>query len=205
MRGHFEQARIARAALTRADLKAAREAMAWLAGHPLADTLPESAQPRMAAFQAAAGEFEQVRKVRDGALALARIARQCGECHRAMEMGPSFARPPLPEGENAISHMRRHHWAANRMWEGLVAGDPELYAEAAQGFAEPALSARELGAAPVAQAELESLIRHVHQLGARAGVATDDAARAEIYGELLASCAGCHRALERGPSPLPAP
>jgi hypothetical protein len=205
MRGHFEQARIARAALTRADLETAKEAMAWLGGHPLADTLPEPARPRMARFQATAAQFARVQNVREAALALARTARQCGECHRAMDMGPSFARPPLPEGDNPISHMRRHHWATDRMWEGLVAGDPERFAEAAQGFQEPPLSAAELGAAPRVQAELESLIRHVHQLGARAADAADDAARADVYGALLASCAACHRVLERGPSPLPAP
>src|SRR5262245_53079650 len=60
------------------------------------------------------------------ALALANTAAVCGQCHAAAGSGPSFPEADDADAELGLSdtlgdRMERHAWAANRMWEGLIA------------------------------------------------------------------------------------
>ena len=78
--------------------------------------------------------------------------------------------------------MARHAWAADRLWEGVIAGDTDRWR---RGLA--VLAERPFGAPPsklqaIAEAQLASY-------------ATELAPRAAAYGTILLECATCHSRL----------
>jgi len=204
MRGHFEKAEEAREALVRADMDTAKTAMAWLAGHPLGGVLPEKLQPLLKVMQDTAGDFAKATTLREAGVVLANTLTKCGDCHAAADDGPTIGVTPVPEGDDIAAHMGRHHWAVNRMWEGLVTNDAEAFTAAAEVLAEKPLDAKMLTTTPKDAANAAKLTAYVHELGQKAKDATDSPSRAEAYGNLLATCATCHRMLGRGPKPLEA-
>ncbi|MCB9597886.1 MAG: hypothetical protein H6719_34540 [Sandaracinaceae bacterium] len=218
MRGHFSRAADARDALIRGDLPPAQADMRWLATHDGGGALPEDLRPLFDQMQTEAGHFAEATTLTEAGTALARTLTRCGACHTAGDTGPEIATPPMPEGETVAAHMQRHRWASERMWEGLVTDDAELYQAGAGALREATLFESEIdGAAqnPGPPERVEAIANLVHQLGDQAAAAPDDATRANVYGRLLATCATCHRLLEVGdavaigegvaPSGLPAP
>lgn len=140
--------------------------------------------------------------VRDRAMAVARatsvddalrketrLAAACGDCHREHRGSGMFERPPAapPDQPTLDARMARHRWATSRMWEGLVGGEADAWREGLDVLAVTPL--------PAAQAARADLARRLQQLAgdARQRSRTDTLAeRARAYGELLATCAGCH-------------
>ena len=98
----------------------------------------------------------------------------------------------IPVGPRLSTHMLRHVWAADRLWEGLFAADPRHWSRGAQVLMEDPLPffAR-LRETP----EVGRHAERVHELGAEALATDDRVERARIYGELIATCADCHRAM----------
>jgi hypothetical protein len=158
--------------------------------------LPEAHRPKLEAMRATAREFEDATTLVEAGLALAETLTHCGDCHSAMHAGPRFAVPPLPEGETVQAHMQRHNWASDRMWEGLVSGSADAFATAADVLKEDALFEHSDYDSPN---RIRALAQHVHRVGRSAAEAQTPEARAEVYGRLLATCAGCHRELHAGP------
>lgn len=201
MHGHFRRATEAREALIRGDVETARTHMQWLATHQEGDALSEALRPRLEAMQTDAAAFAEATTLTEAGQALARTSVRCGECHTASGGGFHAALPPLPEGETVTAHMERHRWAAERMWEGLVTADVDQFRAGTDALREAALHENELPSNPEQPPErVAAIASHVHQLGAEAAQAPDWAARAELYGRYLASCAACHRLLEAGPA-----
>ena len=199
MREHFTKAREARAALIGGDIETARAAMGWLAANdPGVGEIPEALRPSLTGMREKAGAFAEAATLTDAGLAYAAMLTHCGECHGALERGPTFAIPPLPEGDELRSHMQRHRWAADRMWEGLVTHDTERFGSAAEVLSEVALHQEALPTGEVPAERIHALAQHVHELGPEAAAAETDEARADIYGRFLATCATCHRALGVG-------
>lgn len=199
MREHFTKAREARAALIGGDIETARTAMAWLATNdPGSDQVPEALRPSLVGMKEKATAFADASTLTDAGLAYGAMLLHCGECHGALERGPEFAIPALPEGEEIVSHMQRHRWAADRMWEGLVTHDTDRYGSAAEVLSEVALHQEALPEGEVPAERIQALAQHVHELGPEAAAAETDEARAEVYGRFLATCATCHRALGVG-------
>lgn len=202
MRGHFQQAGETREALLRADIETAKRDMNWLATHNLGAALPGELQPLLKAMQESAGEFAKAKNLREAGVALATTLTKCGACHKQTGKGPTFAVPALPEGEAAAQHMQRHHWAANRMWEGLVNNDEDAFQSAAAVLGEGPVDPALLAPPENVKAKVEELTKHLHAVGKEATEAKDPEARAAAYGNFLATCATCHRMLGRGPKPV---
>ncbi|MDH5676250.1 MAG: hypothetical protein OEZ06_29285 [Myxococcales bacterium] len=203
MRGHFAHAAQAREALIRGDIEAAGAAMKWLAEHEKGDALPQTLRPLLQPMQQAAAGFAEVKTLREAGAALATTLTKCGACHQEAKDGPIFAASPMPTGEDARSHMQRHLWVASRMWEGLVLGSGELFAEAAKELESTGVDPAVLTGGAHA-AKVKALTEHVHKLAEEAGATGADAdadARAHIYGRFLATCATCHRMVGKGPQP----
>jgi cytochrome c553 len=134
------------------------------------------------------------------ALGTTRAARACGSCHAAHTAGPPLTPlPPLPEGADQAALMRRHAWAADRMWEGLLAGVPDRWAVGAGALLEHPLRSltRPDGSAP--PENVSALQRRLEQLGAEGLRVADDDVRAELGGAVLATCSVCHAATGGGP------
>lgn len=157
--------------------------------------VPAAWGPYVAVNARLAGEARDAVDLPGAARVAAELANTCGECHVATGHGPRFSigRPPRSAGVGAgRRRMIRHQWAADRMWEGLVAHDAAAWQAGAAALAGEVLSRQELGArATVPDAALQ-LQGHIVELGERAAVAGSWAARTRLYGDFLASCAGCH-------------
>jgi len=159
----------------------------------------------------------QVVAVRDRAAALGRattidqacraeaqLAAACAGCHTdsaAIAMFRSF--PPAPPDHFTVAaRMLRHRWAADRMWEGIVGAADEPWTAALEVLAARPLTFGDPTAARAITAK--RLQRLASDARAKRGLDAT-AARATVYGEILATCAGCHAAAPPPASPAPAP
>jgi cytochrome c556 len=125
----------------------------------------------------------------DIARSVARMGMACGACHLAMDKGPTMRPGDAPaSSRDPAGHMTRHQWAMDRLWEGLVGPSLPAWAAGAGALGDEAL---ELGPGNHPP-DAERLAASVHQLGDQARHASDWRQRAEIYGELLQTCAHCH-------------
>lgn len=144
-------------------------------------------QPFFEAIKDAARPLAEAKDpIAAGAL-IAEVGRRCANCHEA-----THAKIPLqqlaapPADQHLATQMMRHQWAAQRMWEGLIAPSADRWRE----------GARMLAAAPLTiTAESSALgiaddVAKVRLLARRALAPGTD--RPQLYGELLATCAHCH-------------
>lgn len=157
--------------------------------------IPESWRPYKIEEGELATRMLTAHNLRGAAQAAANLVNSCGECHAALAGGPRLAppaTPPAPIPHQARQHMLRHQWAADRMWDALVARDEDSWAAGAEVLADAPLLAEELTADVEVPEDLLELNQRVHQLGARARTTEAWPARAELYGEFLSTCATCH-------------
>lgn len=126
------------------------------------------------------------------ARAFADIAVECGQCHKSRGVKVPFKTVPEPTDKG---QMRHHAWAAERMWEGLVGPSDELWQMGANALGATALHEPQL--APGVESLIKTMAARVQTLGNKAAGADDPIHRARVYGELLGTCAVCHK-LVRG-------
>ena len=189
---HWEQSTAVRDALIHGDLRRAQKQ----AGR-LADRLP-LVIPRAAGIsqESVRGRAEAIAQAQDVAAAseqLGYLAQACGECHTSVGVELRLEEAPRPSLEHdLVSEMARHQWAAEQMWMGLVAGQPERF-ELAVGVLGPAtLSVSRLDVR-VGDGDREAgrLERRVHAL-AKVSSAPSQRAQPSLYGQIIATCATCH-------------
>ena len=200
MRGHYGRARSAHDALIRADMDQAAADMEWLATHDEGDVLPANLQPLLAAMQTEASHFAEASTLTEAATTFARMLTRCGACHVESHGGPAaIAEVAIPDGETPTARMRRHRWASDRMFDGLIMGEAEMFRSGNAALTSAPMTREELPATAALNADqVLALTTHVVELGAEAASATDDEARASIYGRYLATCGSCHRLVEGG-------
>ncbi|MCB9797377.1 MAG: hypothetical protein H6741_32205 [Alphaproteobacteria bacterium] len=194
MSEHLEQAERARRSVIAGDLDQAREAMAWLAEHGSPEGFADYWHPGLADMRAVAAQGAQASSLTDAAIATAELGNACGACHQSLSVQPDMPYRPAPEDlEGLQAHMGVHAWAAERMWESLVTPSAEAWQRGAERLGDPVSHAEGL---PEAQRELEA---QLHAL-AQAALADDNPdTRADLYGQILESCGGCHVAARSGP------
>lgn len=121
------------------------------------------------------------------------LVQTCADCHARLTGPTRLAIEPAPRDEGGRrGRMRRHVWAMNELWDGLVGNSEAPWRAGAAALADPALASSELIPAKSRTPEVERLAEDVRTLGARAAAADDTTVRAGLYGELLATCADCH-------------
>jgi cytochrome c553 len=148
-------------------------------------------KPWLSRLQSAAAFTATARTLDLAATGVANMGLTCGECHRATGGGP----PVLPTGaiepsaiQSPVARMRMHSRAADRLWDGLTT---------------PSDDAWEIGAASLAGMSVDDAERKLHPgyarefaklktLGQSAQGLQNVEARAQLYGELLATCGHCH-------------
>lgn len=202
MKEHFDMVVAARDAVIRGRPEEAREPLMALASYPTAAGLPGDWQPYIAEMRTLAGDGASIENDESGGRAVGLVAGQCGACHAAVDA--KLMPPPVhvPRGEAIEDHMGRHAFAADRMWWSLVVPDASLWEEAAAVLAEEPIAALPGpdGPEPI-PADLAVYAARVHELAVSGLRSPQPSARAELYGQMLASCGACHRA--RGVDPFP--
>ena len=183
---HFEQAGRIQSAMIQGDLPTARRAARTLAAAPAAPGIGAEGAAHVEELSKWAQTIRDAPSFGEAAEATGFMAATCGECHATSGAGPAFRPTEPPEDRGFTGHMIRHAWAADRMWEGLIAASTESWTRGASVFVEEALGHE------VLTPRAEEWAERLHALGREAVGETDRTAQATLYGRILQQCSGCH-------------
>ncbi|MCA9493926.1 MAG: hypothetical protein KC621_28545 [Myxococcales bacterium] len=168
-------------------------------------SLPNDWRPYVARVNAAAQRLHDATDLVGAAVGVANVASACAECHDALNGGPKLdhrdAVPPQKwtEGQN----MPLHKWSADWLWLGLLANDDASWNRGAGELDKMPLVPKFEQAPPNGMRELE---QGVYVIAGRARTVDDPNERAELYGQLLATCSQCHTQHRNlAPTTAPAP
>jgi hypothetical protein len=126
------------------------------------------------------------------ATAAATVARECGDCHLAAGLGPTFTLGRPVEPVTPRDHLRVLAWGSTRLWESLVGGSDLAWRAGARALSGQRLR-EDLYASRVSDLEAaRALGARLHDLGVEALSTSDREARAAVLGEIWGTCSGCH-------------
>ncbi|MCB9763324.1 MAG: hypothetical protein H6739_26395 [Alphaproteobacteria bacterium] len=195
MEDHYAQVSAARDAIIAGDAATAVDNLETLRARLPVPQLPEDLARAEKSLGKALAPARSGADLTATAAVVADASAACGDCHQAA--GVQMLQDPAPPPATA---MLRHQWAAERLWEGLVAPSEDALRAGWEALVETPMLPAELGEA-ASSPEVVALEARVHQLAGRvAAHGTPRAARAEAYGELMATCAACHAATGGGPA-----
>lgn len=197
MRDHFHQIIQIRDGLIAGDLHSMKQPAAWLAQHGGPMNGPVSWKPYRAELRRLGSEVLGTSDLPDAARDTARMAAVCGLCHRSAGAPVALFMPALVEqaGDLTSNRMKRHKWAIDRLWDGLVAPSDTAWRVGAEVLLDAPLVPGDVAADGPIEPGLAQRIGRVHRLAGAARGARQPGERAALMGELLGTCAGCHRAL----------
>lgn len=193
MRQHFNDLRTIERMLVAGKLEEAKT-LAFMLTQPV-NVVPDNADSREVSL--AVGGLINARTIDEALYAEARTASACAQCHVKAQKLPVFRTPSQAPADlpTITAQMARHQWAVDRIWEGIVGASDEHWRAGLYVLATSAL--------PQTTPKGPELATRLQQL-ARAALdskTTALAERAEAYGEMLVTCAGCHSAKVTVPKP----
>ena len=189
MAEHFIQAEQIRDALIAGELEETREPAQWLIDNLIAEDVPVRWRPHVPDVRSAAETVVNAGSIAEAAAAAGLMAQECGECHEAVDIKVAAADRPTPLSDpSAFAQMDRHAWAAERMWDSLIGPHDDAWVEGATMMRDAPLHG------DTAPEPVTALADQVHSL-ADAAVELPAKDRAEHYGNLITTCAGCHTQL----------
>lgn len=195
---HFSAISQLQRAIARGHLDEAKELASWIASHPEAPQ--DGWETYLDQLHEAALEVAGAKDLPTAASLAARLVRTCSRCHQARNAIVAFAWEMAPDDGPALQvQMKRHQWAAARLWDGLVGPSDELWNEGAGVLATAHLDTMQ-AAGGVTRGDVNALAAHVRKLAIRAVNVEDTDERAQLYGELLSTCAGCHQIVRPTPA-----
>jgi mono/diheme cytochrome c family protein len=191
---HFVISTWARDSIVDGDLEAIRSPLLALAEYSYASVAPGGWMNGIAQMQAAARLTAGAQTLRAAASGIAAMGRTCGQCHRERG-GPVvqyyMAEDGAPKSDRLEGRMLRHAWAVERLWEGLTAPSDNAWMAGASALTLAPAAAPETQ--PPLTPAVTKTLELVRTLGKRAIRADSAEAREKVYGELLVTCAECHR------------
>ncbi len=189
---NFARSGAVQSALIHGDMRTAKRSARILSDYVSAEGFGGESVEYVARVRRTAMSIAQADRLEEATRQAGNLAAACGSCHAATGGGPRLSlMTPLPMEGGLIGHMRRHLWSVDRMWEGLVGANQEFWEAGARGLLEQPLHAE----LPPERYDVARFAERVHELGRQALAANTAERRAEVYGELIATCAGCHYAL----------
>ncbi len=161
----------------------------WLATHR-EDQFPAAGHEALEAMRNEARIIAAERELASLGRSVARMGNACGSCHSALGGGPRIAvGEPPPTSSVPSEYMKRHAWATDRLWEGLIGPSGPAWAA----------GAGVLGSSPMdfgTNDQANRLAKRVQELSKAASEASTPRDRASVYGELLETCSLCHGTLQ---------
>lgn len=192
MREHFQRVGEVESAVIRGDLDDVREPATWLASHDSSIELGRASASQVATLKEAARKAADAKDVPTAAAATARMIAACGDCHRAAGVVPAPAKPSQSPVGGTVGHMLEHKLATDLMSEGLIIPSDTLWKEGANDLKEAPLRPAELPRDQKLTPQIAAAEGHIHDLALKAGQASEQAARVEVYGQIISTCAECH-------------
>lgn len=202
MHNHLTYITTIRAFITMGLLEGTRQPAHWLATHETLSDIPVSFEPFIEFMRSSARQVEKAEDLGTAAAAVSLMAQNCGNCHRASNVDVEFGFDALPaQWSDSETHMQRHQWAMDRLWEGMIGPSDAAWTRGTDMFAEEPLHAVEVSASVTTSEAriLENIAREVHELGAAGASLTALNDRSQVYCRILGLCADCHTRVGRGP------
>lgn len=203
MHEHLTRITTIKSFIIEGNLDGVREPASWLAEHKTVSGLPAHFESYVEMMRGYAREVVAAPDLKSAAMSVSSMARTCGNCHLVNHVDLEVGYDPVPaDGASTISHMKRHQWAADRLWEGLIGPSDTAWGRGADILVDVPLSPAEVTdetTAGVDPAALRKIAHRVHALGGQGISMRTPDARSALYGELLGLCADCHTRLSRGP------
>lgn len=198
MAEHLDAANTLQDAIVDGRLMDARDRATWFAEHPM--MVPARASGFVTQMRHAALAVAEGRDVPEMARHLGELGHACAACHVQERATVALPATPAPaEGSTTLAaQMKRHAWAANRMWEGVFMPDPLRWQAGARVLASVTIDARG-GMHETPDAEVVGLAEQLRAHAIEASTLTDPAAEARFYGKLLDTCASCHTRVRMTP------
>jgi hypothetical protein len=196
MSEHMRDAGRIKEAVIAGDLDEVRVPARRLSEQLAADEIPQAQRPHAREAARLAEVALNTDDLAVAAGAVAGLGLACGGCHAAVAGGPralAIGGVPTPAEHDPKAQMARHQWAADHLWLALVARTDDAWQTAAEALASAPLNIEDITADVELTEDVLRLPDRVHELGRRARMTGSWDERATIYGEVLASCAACHR------------
>jgi hypothetical protein len=191
---HFMIATWVRDSVVDGDIENIGVPLTALAEYGYQSVAPGGWMKGIAQLQTAARLTADAKTLEAAARGVAAMGRVCGECHRA-QGGPDIQRykqeTRTPKSDSFEARMFRHAWAVERLWEGLTTPSDDAWAAGAAALAHAPSSAPK--ADPPLPAAVVKTLTLVRGLGTKATAAESLEQKEKVYGELLVTCAECHR------------
>ncbi len=159
------------------------------------DVLP-AWQPFVGAIRAAAADVAAAGDPITAARAFATLGERCADCHVAANA--RSANVLLGSSTTTIhpeSKMSSHHWAAGRLWDGLVSTSDKAWFAGAEMLERAPLTIVAEGEVPGHELGIADNVAYVRLLARRAQKAHTAHERAAIYGDVLSTCIACHQTI----------
>jgi hypothetical protein len=195
MTGHFTEVTAVHEAVIRGDLEAARKAAGPIATRDL--TGPANTAAARDELKSLAGRVVSAPDLAAAATATGTMLRACGDCHRLAGVMPVLKLPVRPAVGKTVGHMLEHQRAADQLLQGLVIPSSTSWNQGAQALRTAPLRMGQLPKDPKLTEDVAAGEQRIHQLADQAAGASEPAARAAVYGQMLTACATCH-ALHKG-------
>ena len=201
MQGHDKHGDAMRDAMARGDLDGAKGEAKLLAELRVVGPPSGLFQHLLDAMKAAAARASSANDLKDAGRDIGLVAKTCGDCHSVLGRSAMIVGQPAAPAPGVRPAMQRHRWAAEQLWEGLVVPSDNAWSAGALTMADAPLAPEALtpGKSPVPR--VGELTQTVHDLGREAATVARVDVRADLYGEMLATCAECHKWFGGGPTP----
>ena len=202
MHEHLTRISAIQSAVVAGRLEDAHEPAMWLAEHETVAELPVHFATYVALMRKYAREVAAAEQLSSAAESVSQMAKTCGNCHLVNHINLEFGygQKPREDVEDVVTHMQRHQWAADQMWEGLIGPSDSAWSRGTDMLLDAPLHASDVTTGADNLAEINSIAHRIHALGGIGTQTMTPDARSELYGELLGLCASCHTLLGRGPA-----
>lgn len=197
MAAHRDAAGELQAAIADGRLVDARELATWFATHEM-EVLPDW-RPYLEDMRTAALQIAHAGDLSTAGRHIGKLGGACSACHVAQGARLAFAPAAPPHDDGTLeSQMERHRWAAARLWEGLVGPADERWLEGARAMMTAPLdvAGSTHGKPNVEVVELGERLRDQARAAAEL---TSRSGRAQLYGEMMHTCASCHQIVRYAP------
>jgi cytochrome c553 len=202
MHEHLTRIGMIKSAIVAGKMEDVREPATWLADHQTVAGLPADFEPYVAQIKTYARQAIEAPNLVSAAESVSKMAKTCSDCHSTNGVNLEFGYDQLPREdiEDVVTHMQRHQWAMDRMWDGLIGPSNNAWSRGVDMLIDVPLLASDVTTAPDNVANIEEIARRIHVLGSIGTGTTTPDARSKLYGEVLGLCASCHTLLGRGPA-----
>ena len=204
MHEHLDRITAIKAHIIMGQLDAVRAPATWLAEHKSVAGLPANFLPYVEMMREYARQVIAAPDLDSAATAVSSMARTCGNCHLSNDIELKFGYDQMPEGlTDTVSHMQRHQWAADRLWEGLIGPSDFAWDLGSDMLVDVPLHAADVTDEVTSDADataIDQMAHRIHVLGGRGTDARTPDSRSGLYAEILGLCADCHTRLGKGPA-----